>query len=244
LRFFVAALLFLFGGACGWLFANYGPRLTTTPAPARGVNLAVSDGGVYRVRKVVDGDTIVLENGLHVRYLGINTPEVGHFVKDASPLAAEASARNTQLVEGRHVRLFLPKDPLDVHGRLIARVEIVAADRQSPGETDAEPGRVLLREGLARIMGLGVEPAESAELKAIEAGAKERKAGLWGLEDKLRVENSGKPYIAASDGTVYHLRTCATSKRIKNANLHEYTSAEAAEQAGYKACSKCVMKEP
>ena len=244
MRFLLAALLFLAGGVSGWLLALYSPRLSPEPAKPRTLNLAVADGEVYRVRKAVDGDTIVLENGLHVRYLGINTPEAGHFVKDAAPLAVEATTRNAQLVEGRRVRIFLPKDPLDVHGRVIARVEIIPEDRASAGESGAEPGRVLLREGLARIMGLGLEPAQTAELKEIEAEARIRKAGIWGLEEKLRTETAGKPYIAASDGTVYHLRLCATGRRIKNANIHEYTSSEEAERSGYKPCSKCVMKEP
>jgi micrococcal nuclease len=241
-RVFWAALLFLTGAGCGWFFARYGPQLSPEPLAVRNVNLSVQDGGVYRVRKVVDGDTIVLENGLHVRYLGINTPESGHFVKDPAPLAVEATTRNMQLVEGKRVRLFLPKDPLDIHGRLVARVELLAEERGNSPET--EPGRVLLREGLARLMTLGVEHAESAELKQLEADARARKAGIWGLEDKARAETAGKPYIAASAGSVYHLRACSTAQRIKNANLHEYSSAEQAEQAGYKPCSKCVMKEP
>lgn len=243
MRVVLAALLFVAGGVCGWLLASYTGSVSPPAQPPRTVNLAVSEGGIYRVRKVVDGDTIVLENGLHVRYLGINTPETGHFVKDAAPLAIEATQRNQALVEGRRVKIFLPKDPIDVHGRLVARVEVIPDDRKS-GDADADPGRVLLREGLARIMALGTEHAETVELRQIEADARSRKVGLWGLEDKLRVDTAGKPYIAASDGTVYHLRSCATAKRIKNANLHEYGSAEEAEQAGYKACSKCVVKEP
>ena len=30
------------------------------------------------VRRVYDGDTIELENGMHVRYIGINAPEIAH----------------------------------------------------------------------------------------------------------------------------------------------------------------------
>ncbi|HYF51487.1 MAG TPA: thermonuclease family protein [Planctomycetota bacterium] len=242
MRPILAALIFLAGAGCGWLFARFGPQLSREEASPRGVNLSVQDGGVYRVRKVVDGDTIVLDNGLHVRYLGINTPESGHFVKDPAPLAVEATARNMELVEGRRVRIFLPKDPLDIHGRLVARVELVDDDRGSSPE--AEPGRALLREGLARLMTLGVDHPEAAELKQLEADARARKAGIWGLEDKARAENADKPYIAATAGTVYHLRACSTAQRIKNANLHEYTTAEQAEHAGYKPCSKCVMKAP
>ena len=32
----------------------------------------------YQVRWVDDGDTIVLQDGRHVRYIGINAPEIEH----------------------------------------------------------------------------------------------------------------------------------------------------------------------
>ena len=34
----------------------------------------------YHVRWVGDGDTIVLQDGRHVRYIGINAPEIEHEV--------------------------------------------------------------------------------------------------------------------------------------------------------------------
>jgi micrococcal nuclease len=240
----IGVIIFVAGGATGYLVALHGPSFGTPAAAQRTVDLTVVDGGVYRVRKVVDGDTIVLENGLHVRYHGINTPETGHFVKDAAPLSLEASNRNAQLVEGKRVKLTLPKDPLDIHGRLVASVEVVAdTDGVPPTAEQKNPARTLLTEGYARIMGLGVGHEEMSELKQIEADAKARKAGIWGLEDKVRADSNGKPYIAASAGSVYHLKTCSVAQRIKNGNLHEYASAEEAEAAGYKPCSKCVGKE-
>lgn len=244
MRFLVMAIVFAAGVLSGGVLALYGPRLLPPAAVPRVVDLSVQDGGIYHVRAVIDGDTIVLDNGLHVRYLGINAPETGHFVKDAAPLAEEATRRNTQLVEGRRVKLLLPRDPLDIHGRLVARLEVLPEEGR--GQDDAfqtDPARVLLQEGLAHVMTLGLDHQQSAEMKQLENEARDRKAGLWGLEDKVRAESGGKPYIAASSGTVYHLRTCATARRIRNANLHEYASAEEAERAGYKPCSKCILKE-
>jgi len=40
------------------------------------------------VTRVIDGDTVVLENGEHVRYIGIDTPERGR------PYYAEAKREN------------------------------------------------------------------------------------------------------------------------------------------------------
>ena len=111
-------LVFLFGMGAGYIFGLASPRpVASTPAPAV-LDLSVNDGGIYRVRKVVDGDTVMLENGVHVRYLGINTPEMGHFVKDQAPLAVEATSRNISLVEGKRIRLRLAPEPLETPRRV------------------------------------------------------------------------------------------------------------------------------
>jgi micrococcal nuclease len=238
-KWLIAFALFFSGALTGYFFAIYQP--IAPHVHVRTVELSVRDGEIYHVRKVIDGDTLVLDNGLHVRYSGINAPETGHFVKDASPLAIESTQRNVQLVESRRIRLRLPKEPLDIHGRLLAHIEIIP---ESPNDTETDPRKIILKEGLARVMGLGLEADQLAEYKSIEADAKTRKVGLWGLEEQARNEGAGKPYIAASTGTVYHLRMCKTAHVIKAANRHEYTSAEEAEHAGYKPCARCVLKEP
>lgn len=56
-------------------------------------------GNYYLVTRVIDGDTIVLANGIHVRYIGIDTPE-----SDESGYK-EATEANRELVEGKKVRL-------------------------------------------------------------------------------------------------------------------------------------------
>ncbi|MGH7410275.1 MAG: thermonuclease family protein, partial [Candidatus Methylomirabilis sp.] len=54
---------------------------------------------VATVREVIDGDTIVLDDGRKVRYLGINAPEHGQ------PYAREATNLNRRIVSGLSVRL-------------------------------------------------------------------------------------------------------------------------------------------
>jgi len=188
-----AILIFLAGlGAGVALQANR--RAPAPPGPT--VDLSVNDGGIYRVRKVVDGDTIVLENGLHIRYNGINAPERGHFVSDRAPLADEATARNIALVEGKQVRVKLAASPLDMHGRVCARIFLVPENPAASNEAEIEASAVLLREGLARAMGLGIAREDYGKFKAIEAQARAEKAGIWGLEEKLRADD-GKPYCSA-----------------------------------------------
>lgn len=235
------AIIFLCGLALGvsvgWLIWG---RAEPKAKPG-GVDLSVVDGGIYRVRTVVDGDTIALENGVHIRYNGVNAPEMGHFVKDRAPLAEEATARNVQLVEGKNVRVKLSRDPLDMYGRVCARVFVIEGDPAHPTR-ETEIGAVLLKEGLAKLMALGTTPEETRDLKKLEEEAKQAKVGMWGLEEKLRKEGSAKPYCAAEKSAIYHLIACPTAKRISPQNLHLYASSDDAEAAGLKPCNKCVPK--
>jgi micrococcal nuclease len=242
-RLIITALTaFALGGGAGYGLAHWHLRHHPSPDAPTGaqensggavVDMRVADGGVYRVRSVVDGDTVVLDNGLHVRYHGVNCPETGHFVKDAAPLSAEATARNIALVEGKQVRLKLAREPLDKYGRVVATLMVL--DDNGPA---VDVSRQLLQEGLGRLMTLGLNPQEQAELKECENQAKAAKAGLWGLEKQARADGA-KPYCASSAGKVFHVSVCSVAAKILPANRHEYDTAEDAENAGLKPCSVC-----
>jgi endonuclease YncB( thermonuclease family) len=54
-----------------------------------------------RVARVIDGDTIELDDGRRVRYIGIDTPETGDPSQSIGCYGKEASDRNKFLVEAR-----------------------------------------------------------------------------------------------------------------------------------------------
>lgn len=76
------------------------------------VGLALSDKAIYsptdikqnlqtvKVVRVVDGDTIEIESGQKVRYIGIDTPETVDPRKTVQCFGKEASNKNRELVEG------------------------------------------------------------------------------------------------------------------------------------------------
>ena len=72
--------------------------------------------GPFEVARVVDGDTITLGDGRHIRYLGINAPERG------DPGAEEATRRNEDLVCGKRVMLQWDGTRHDRYRRLLAYV--------------------------------------------------------------------------------------------------------------------------
>jgi len=69
-----------------------------------------------KVIRVLDGDTIEIEGGERVRYLGINAPESGQ------PFSTEATRENERLVAGRVVNLEFDVQTQDRYQRLLAYV--------------------------------------------------------------------------------------------------------------------------
>jgi micrococcal nuclease len=135
----VAATLFL--AACSGAPAIDGPVATPTPAPAtpRATSSAEATEGlspspelgsapigpteVATVLSITDGDTIRVDRGFGsepVRYIGINTPEVG------DPGGSEATAENTWLLVGMEVVLEKDVSETDQFDRLLRYVWIEA----------------------------------------------------------------------------------------------------------------------
>jgi micrococcal nuclease len=69
-----------------------------------------------KVIRVLDGDTIEIEGGERVRYLGINAPEAGE------PYSTQATRENERLVAGQTVNLEFDAQTQDRYGRLLAYV--------------------------------------------------------------------------------------------------------------------------
>ena len=126
---------------------------------------AAMPSGDYFVRDVIDGDTIVLDNGVTVRYVGMDTPEINE------PFYLEAKVRNVMLVQGRHVRVLVcGMEPTDKYGRVLAWV--------TSGGTPVN--ETLLKEGLAKVLTIppcGLVRAKA--FKALENEARAKKLGIW-----------------------------------------------------------------
>jgi len=116
-RFNVSLLVFLCLGAI--LSCQQNKSLLTLPG-------AESAKGLFKVKRVIDGDTIELINGAMVRYLGVDTPEVrkkdgsGNWVYEPQPFALAAKEVNRNLVEGKEVRLEFDVEKRDKYNRLLA----------------------------------------------------------------------------------------------------------------------------
>lgn len=137
---------------------------------------------ITRVHRAIDGDTVALANGLHIRYIGIDTPETrrrkgGGWVEDPEPYAREAGAFNRALVEGKLVRLEYDAQTYDKYNRLLAYVYISSPDGKSLMVNEE-----LLRQGYAQLLTIPPDVRYTERFKAAAQEAREAKRGLWGLE--------------------------------------------------------------
>lgn len=62
-------------------------------------------GDIARVKRVVDGDTLLLTNAERVRLISVDTPETKHPEKPVQRSAKEAYFFTRKMVKGKKVRL-------------------------------------------------------------------------------------------------------------------------------------------
>lgn len=76
----------------------------------------------YAVQRVIDGDTLLIEGGVRVRLLGVNTPETRHPDRPVEPWGEEAAEFARRWVGGAAVHLRFDRERLDRFDRVLAYV--------------------------------------------------------------------------------------------------------------------------
>ncbi len=134
-----------------------------------------AEGEARSVEKVIDGDTIEIDGGERVRYIGVDAPELGE------PLYEEARDFQKKVVLGGHVRIEACKEePKDGYGRTLAFVQ--------KGNVDV--GEQLLRYGYARTLFIGRCGRDAARrYRKIEVGAFLVGLGVWSLQETRQVDH-------------------------------------------------------
>lgn len=163
------------------------PRNPDSPRPAASPSVSddkPSESQIVRVRRVVDGDTLLLKDGTRVRMIGIDTPETKKEGTPVQPFGPEASDYTKRFCEGGTVRLVFDGERYDDYGRLLAHVYL--EDRFLSEE--------LILKGLARV--LYRHPYSDAmkdRFRAAENTAKREKKGIWSLSPEKRRGGESPP---------------------------------------------------
>lgn len=125
--------------------------------------------------EIVDGDTLILDNGIEVRLVGLQAPKLplGRSGFIAWPLGDESAAALTQLTRGRELQLAYGGARRDRYGRALAHL-FDAKGRWVQGE--------MLRAGMARVYSFPDNRALVPEMLALEREARTARRGIWGVE--------------------------------------------------------------
>jgi len=119
---------------------------------------------------VIDGDTIDV-NGQRIRYIGINTPEIGHGRSADDCFGKEAMDFNRNLVLKGELRLEKDVSETDKYGRLLRYVYL--PDARMVNEE-------LVSEGYARAATYPPDVKYAEKFRLLESEARYSKKGLWG----------------------------------------------------------------
>jgi micrococcal nuclease len=150
----------------------------------------------FLVTKVTDGDTIELSDGRTVRYLNLNTPELGLGEKPDQCFAQEAKKINEDLVLGKRVHLKLDVNEMDRFGRVLAYVFV----------DDVFVNEALLSRGAAEFQLDTVNLTYQSALITAAQKAHQEKKGRWSQcapDPKVGCQIKGN--LDKNDHRWYHL---------------------------------------
>ena len=178
------------------------------------ISVSASADEIYRVARVVDGDTLILEQRrrtIKVRLIGIDTPEMhdsdklvedaersGEDIRTVKDLGKRSSQFASKLVKNRMVRLEYGGERHDRHGRTLAYVFFRMTDkefadktgqrfpkRQAPEVREYLLNRAMVEYGYAFAY-TKFPFTYRKEFIRLQGKAREQGLGLWGRDGRGR----------------------------------------------------------
>ncbi|HLC48619.1 MAG TPA: thermonuclease family protein [Candidatus Norongarragalinales archaeon] len=127
----------------------------------------VQNQQTFEVARVIDGDTIEMGDGEKVRFICINTPEIGEFYYD------EAKEYLTAKLLNKNVTLEKDVTEEDSYGRLLRYVYL----------DDTLINSELVKNGYAEVIRYPPDTKYCDEFEALEDMAIEKGIGIWQQEN-------------------------------------------------------------
>lgn len=172
-------LLIIFLGF-GLIFFESKPEKETVATPIPSIEPIVEQTSVpneelFLVTKVVDGDTIQVNNRFTIRLIGIDTPETVDPRRPVGCFGKEASNKAKELLSGKSVILEKDVSDTDKYQRLLRYVYLPLANGQQLFVND-----YLVREGYGKVLTYPPDVKYNEQLREAETEAREGSKGLWG----------------------------------------------------------------
>lgn len=135
---------------------------------AMSVKASPSISQYHSVKRISDGDTIVLENGEKVRLCGIDAPE------SSQPLGAESTANLKRLIDAAGRKVIVTEMERDRYGRIVG--EVFVKRSQDEALLNIEQ----LQSGMAYLYERYAKNCMNGSLfPDAESKAKAKKQGVW-----------------------------------------------------------------
>jgi len=179
------------------------------------------------VKWVNDGDTIVLSDGRHVRYIGINAPEIAHDNHKSEAFGYAAKKYNQSLLRSKKVRLEFDKEKYDRYGRLLAYIFLLDGTFIN---------KKMIKKGYAYVLHRRPNVKYDGVLFKAQRDAMSAEQGMW----RNRNDKAGEEYLGTERSKRFHLRTCPYGKKIKKRNRIFFTRKWDAFWSGFAPCKRCM----
>ena len=177
--------------------------------------------------KVVDGDTIYLDNGEKVRFVGVNTPERGVEGYIASKNFVQKLCLNKEvgldIDDSKHH---------DKYGRTLA---VVIVDGKNVNE-------MLLKEGLAEIMYMPPSefyPYNWANGDTHVADTHSSSSSSDSTSTDSSSSSGSGSYVGNANTGKFHVSSCSSVNKMSEKNKVFFSSRDEAINQGYVPCKRC-----
>ncbi len=179
----------------------------------------------HLVKRVVDGDTLLLHNNRLVRYIGVNAPEVQHGNENAEPFGMEAKNHNDRLVGKREIYLVYGREKLDRYGRELRYVYT---------REKKFVNRTMLEQGLAYCLFKPPNVRYHDVFLKTQRRAMQEQKGLW-----RGLEGQAMDLIANKRSRRFHRKVCPFGMQTGKVNRLYFSSLWEAFWEGYAPCKRC-----
>jgi micrococcal nuclease len=180
----------------------------------------------FSVKWVDDGDTIMLTDGRHVRYIGINAPEIAHDHQKAEPFGYAAKKYNQSMLQSKKVRLEFDKEKYDRYGRSLAYIFL---------QNGTFVNQAMVGQGYAYVLPRKPNLKYDRVLLQAQRNAMSAKRGIW-----LNWKEKEGEILGNKKSRRFHLKTCPYGKKIKHQNRIFFAGSRDAFWAGFAPCKRCL----